>query len=402
MTPDLLLVACGFASVNHNGWIGINALVVLFSVTIAGLVYALSNLLPAERRERLKGVASYEVFEAIISLVIIAVLTAFAVAACQAGGQIFGFSDYTGLFAAVENYLGNLLFVNGLSILTTLYTTSIQYTVVANLVYFLLNEGIQLLTGVEQISKIVAPSILSGVVQLSFSTNIDVLFSEYAGVFTVVYGPLLAAAFGSLFILIILLPIIEGGALTVIAPIAIVFRSLSFMGPQLRRTSNVLLALAIGFYFVLPLTIALDSYISGCLGIGLGINAANAASCAYPFATSVTGYSVNAISPSLFGSSSSLPVNSLSVPNLAGLGGLSLPTNFYFGSIGSNLDQFFTIFVDAPVVTAGYGKTVAAYFFVSILLIAIDMAITVGFITGLAKGLDAISNVFGSGGFWRD
>jgi hypothetical protein len=399
MTPDLLLAACGFASVNHNGWIGINALVVLFSVTIAGLVYALSNLLPAERRERLKGVASYEVFEAIISLVIIAVLTAFAAAACQAGGQIFGFSDYTGLFAAVENYLGNLLFVNGLNILTTLYTTSIQYTVVANLAYFLVNQGTQLLTGVQQISKIVAPSILSGVVQLSFSTNIDVLFSEYAGVFTVVYGPLLAAAFGGLFILIILLPIIEAGALTVIAPIAIVFRSLSFMGPQLRRTSNVLLALAIGFYFVLPLTIALDSYISGCLGIGLGINAAP---CAYPFATSVTGYSVNAISPSLFGSSSSLPVNSLSVPNLAGLGGLSLPTNFYFGSIGSNLDQFFTIFVNAPVVTAGYGKTVAAYFFVSILLIAIDMAITVGFVTGLAKGLDAISNVFGSGGFWRD
>jgi hypothetical protein len=399
MTPDLLLDACGFASVNHNDWIGINALVVLFSVTIAGLVYALSNLLPSERRERLKGVASYEVFEAIISLVIIAVLTAFAAAACQAGGQIFGFSDYTGLFAAVENYLGNLLFVNGLSILTTLYTTSIQYTVVANLVYFLVNQGTQLLLGVQQISKIVAPSILSGVVQLSFSTNIDVLFSEYAGVFTVVYGPLLAAAFGSLFILIILLPIIEGGALTVIAPIAIVFRSLSFMGPQLRRTSNVLLALAIGFYFVLPLTIALDSYISGCLGIGLSINAAP---CAYPFATSVTGYSVSAISPSLFGSSSSLPVSSSSVPNLAGLGGLSLPTNFYFGSIGSNLDQFFTIFVDAPVVTAGYGKTVAAYFFVSILLIAIDMAITVGFVTGLAKGLDAISNVFGSGGFWRD
>jgi len=171
------------------------------------------------------------------------------------------------------------------------------------------------------------------------------------------------------------------------------------VGPQIRKTANVILALAIGFYFILPLTIVLDSYIAGCIGIGLGVKTTCTS---YPFTTSVTAYSVNSISPSIFGASSSLPLNSSNVPSLAGLGGLNLPTSFYFGSIGNNLGQFIGIMLNAPGVTAGYGETVAAYFFVSILLIAVDMAITVGFIAGLAKGLDAIANVFGSGGFWRD
>jgi hypothetical protein len=399
MISNLFVQACGFATVNNSDWIGINTLIVLFSVTIAGFVYALSNFFPAGRRERLKGVVSYEIFEAFISLIIIAVLTFFAAAACQAGGLLVGYSSYTGLFNAADNYLGNLLFVNGLNLLTSLYNASIQYTVVANLAYFLLSEGLQLIQGISQVSKIIAPSLLSGVVQVTFSTNIGTLFGEYAGVFTSVYGGLLAASFGSLFMLLILLPIIEAGAMTVMAPIALIFRSLSFVGPQIRKTANVILALAIGFYFILPLTIVLDSYIAGCIGIGLGVKT----SCtSYPFTTSVTAYSVNSISPSLFGSSSSLPLNSSNVPNLAGLGGLNLPTSFYFGSIGNNLGQFIGIMLNAPGVTAGYGETVAAYFFVSILLIAVDMAITVGFIAGLAKGLDAIANVFGSGGFWRD
>ena len=399
MIPNLLVQACGFATVNNGDWIGINTLVVLFSVTIAGFIYALSNFFPAGRRERLKGVVSYEIFEAFISLIIIAVLTFFAAAACQAGGLLVGYSNYSSLFNAVDNYLGNLLFINGLNLLTSLYNASIQYTVIANLVYFLLSQGLQFIQGLEQVSKILAPDLLAGVVKVTFSTNIDTLFGEYAGVFTAVYGGLLAASFGSLFMLLILLPIIEAGAMTVMAPIALIFRSLSFVGPQLRKTANVILALAIGFYFVLPLTIALDSYVAGCIGIGLGIST----SCtSYPFATSVTSYSVNSISPSIFSSSNSLQLNSSNVPNLAGIGGINLPTSFYFGSIGNNMGQFFSIILNAPGVTAGYGKTVAAYFFVSVLLIAVDMAITVGFIAGLAKGLDAIANVFGSGGFWRD
>ncbi len=390
-----LLQACGYAEINQGGWVSINLIVILLSITIAAMVYMVSKFMPGQRREKLTGLANYEILQVFFSAVLIVVLIGLAFSACQAGSLLVGYPSYTDLFSAVNAYIANLLFINGLNFVTKIYTVSIQYNIIGNLAFFLLNQGLDLLQGLKQLSA------LSGVITLSFSNNIDSFFIAYSGLYTATYGTLIAISFGGLFILLLTLPIIKAGALAVVLPVTIIFRSLAFAGPGLRKVANTLLAMAIGLYFVLPLTIAFDSYVASCLNIGLSIS--QVACTSYPFTSYLSGYSVNALSPSLFTVSCPPPpvkcvANSQNIPSFAGA--LTLPTTFYSTAVTSNLDQFLTIMYDAPIVAADYGKTVAAYLFVSIVLVAIDMAITIGLIAGLAKGLDAFSNLFSPGSFW--
>jgi hypothetical protein len=389
------LQACGFATVNRDSWIEVNVLVVIFSIMISCIIYMIANFLPRDRREKLKGIVNYEILEAFLSIIIIAFLIFAAYSVCQTGGLLVGYPNYTGLFTFVDNYIGNLLFVNGLNIINNLYTISIQYTFIANLAAFLLNQALQLVQGLMGVGTIVP-----NLVTIAFSTNISELFSSYSLVFTGAYGGLLSIAFGGLFMLFILMPIIEAGAMTVLAPLSMIFRSFSFMGPQLRKTSNALLALAIGLYFILPLTVAFDSYVAGCLGIGLGIKPAVLCGSYHSlFGNYLTDYSVNSISTSLFTSAAPANVLSSDIPSSL-VGQLAVPTTFYGKAL--NLNGFFNAMFDAPGVAAKYGKIVASYLFLSIVLLAVDLAITMGFIAGLARGLDAMSNLFGVGGFWRE
>jgi hypothetical protein len=392
-------IACGFATVNTGDWVNLNLLVVLFTVTVAGFVYAFANFLPGERFQKWKGYASYEMIEAVFSVIIIFSLFAAASFVCQAGGLMFGFNNYKDIFTSIDGYIGNLLFVNGLSLLEKLYATSIQYTVISKIAFFFLNQGTSLITGFLSAGQI------SGVT-VTFGTAINKLFAAYAGIFTTTYGIFLGASFGGLFILFLIIPIIHATAMTVIAPIAMIFRSLSFLGPQLRKTSNLFLAMAIGFYFVLPLTVAMDSYIVSCMGIqGLGVPPASSptASC-YSYwlmFSKYTGtYSLPTMSVSLFNSAGTGTngMNSTSQPSWASGQG-QLVTTFYGSSL--NLNNFFQAMFDAPSLAAEYGQNVAAYLFVSIVLLAIDVAITMGFIAGLARSLDAMSNLFGVGGLWQ-
>jgi hypothetical protein len=388
-------IACGFATVNTGDWVNINLLVVLFSVTVGGFIYALANFLPGERFQKWKGYASYEMIEAVFSVIIIFSLFAAASFVCQAGGLMFGFNNYKDIFTSIDGYLGNLLFVNGLSLLEKLYATSIQYTVISKMAFFLLSQASNMLTGF----------LSAGTgVSVTFSSAINKIFAAYAGIFTNAYGTFLAASFGGLFILFLIIPIIQATAMTVIAPVALIFRSLSFLGPQLRRTSNLFLAMAIGFYFVLPLTVAMDSYVVSCMGIrGLGVPPASVPgmSCYsyWQMFSKYTGtYSLPTMSVSLFNSGGSMPSNSSSLPSWASGQG-QLVTTFYGSTL--NLNSYFQAMFEAPQLAAEYGQNVAAYLFVSIVLLAIDIGITMGFIAGLTKSLDAMSNIFGVGRIWE-
>ena len=53
-----------------------------------------------------------------------------------------------------------------------------------------------------------------------------------------------------------------------------------------------------------------------------------------------------------------------------------------------------------PGQTDNYGVEVAEYMFTSIVLIALDVAITLGFAQGLARGLGSISGAMNVGPFW--
>ena len=151
----------------------------------------------------------------------------------------------------------------------------------------------------------------------STASTANIFFGKFSALFTgpTGYMGMLDVSFGGLFILFLGLKIVEASALTIVAPIAIVMRSLSFMGPQLRRMSNLFLAMAIGFYFVLPLMIVLNSYVASCLNIGASIPQAT---CNYPFFSAyMQGYNLPATSTSLFTSSTQYPVNSQVLPSFA-------------------------------------------------------------------------------------
>ena len=134
MFTPFMLQACGFLTLNRGDWIGINALVVVLSIMIAALVYTVGNFLPAERKDKIKGAVRYEIIEALISLIIIITLILFASLACSAGGALVGSTgSYTDLFSAANGYIGDLLFTNGLSVLSNIYTVSTQYEIVSSL-----------------------------------------------------------------------------------------------------------------------------------------------------------------------------------------------------------------------------------------------------------------------------
>ena len=142
MLNILLATACGtltggtsisYGALNPNDWIGINTAVVLISVLIAALIYAISRFLPVSRGQRLRGIAKYEIAEAFISLIIIAVLIGLSSFACNAGALLAGQgSGFPGISRFDNIFLGNMVFEQGTGIISQLYTTSIEYAIASN------------------------------------------------------------------------------------------------------------------------------------------------------------------------------------------------------------------------------------------------------------------------------
>ena len=390
MLTGFLLQMCGFATINRGDWISMCALVVLLSVTIAAMVYAIGNFLPGEKREKLKGAVRYEIIEALISLIIIFVLIAFAAFSCTAGGALLGYKGYMDVFNSADNYVGSLLFTNGLSITGNIYTISQQYDIVSGFLEYASGAGAAAVTAALHVGY--------GPLTFQISTSANFFFSKISTLFTGVYVGMLDATFAGLFILFLLLKIIEAGALTVVAPIAILMRSLSFMGPQLRRTSNLFLGMAIGLYFVLPLMVAFNSYVASCLNISTGIVQPV---CSYPyFSDYLKPYVLPAMSTSIFTSSTTYPIDSTQLPGFVG-SGAAMPISIYTPALNmGQFGQFISIIFEGPTLALQYGTLVAGYLFLGIVLVALDIGVTAGFVIGISKGLDSIGNVFGGGPFF--
>ncbi|MDE1854811.1 MAG: hypothetical protein KGH57_00615 [Candidatus Micrarchaeota archaeon] len=396
MQPLLLIAGCDFPTLfgTSSGWLGINVLVVLLSVTVGGLAYAVSNLLPTDRAERLKGITRYELFEAFMSIIIVFAIFTLASLSCNVGAQlspVAGQQDYTSLFRLSNAYLGSLLFTNGVSEASNLYSVSTNYVVASNLI-LIIEDQFQ-----GFVSELFAQSQFLGLISVEPGEAIEFILLSYSGAVTGVYAALLMVSFAPLFILFLILPMIQAAALTVVVPVALIMRSLSFVGPKIRETSNLFLALAIGFYFVLPLTIAFNVYMASCMNIGL-VSSLNV-QCSYPLPSSVqvllTPYQLPQAPSTLFSSQGqSLVLNN--VPylsqgfNLLGAYGLNPGTAF------PGAQNILSYIWNAPTLTAQQGESIAVYLYLGIVLIAVDMAITVGFINGIGKGLNSLSGLFGT------
>jgi hypothetical protein len=392
MLTGFMLQMCGFATIDRGGWISTNVLVVLLAVTIAALVYAIGNFFPVERREKLRGTVRYEIVEAFISLVIIITLILFAAFTCNAGGALVGQAGYSGVFNAADGYVGALLFTNGAGLMGNLYTASVQYEVVYNLLY----AGSEF---VWSTLSTFAKSSTAGIISFGIPIWGAGFFREISMLFSTVYAGALDASFGGLFILFLLLKIIEACALTIVVPTAILMRTIPFAGPQLRRTSNLLLAMAVGFYFVFPTMVVLNNYVASCLSLKVGV--AQAACANYPFLTYLKGYVMPMAPSSLFTSGTTYPVSSSVLPSFAS-GSISIPLSFFSAGLNGGFIQILSTAINGGAVALQYGTQVAAYVFLGIVLIALDLGVTAGFIIGISKGLDSISsgNAFGAGPFF--
>ena len=148
MISIILSSACGFLSSGvSNGyggslagdWLQINVLLVLAILTITGIIYALSNLLPTRTGERLRSIARYEIFEAFVSIIIIFAVMALSDSMCNFGAAMSNSQNYTGTFETDELYVGGLLFSKGTAIVSQIYSTAIQYAIAETLISYVVS-----------------------------------------------------------------------------------------------------------------------------------------------------------------------------------------------------------------------------------------------------------------------
>ncbi|MGC9010928.1 MAG: hypothetical protein ACP5JN_02170 [Candidatus Micrarchaeia archaeon] len=355
----LQINTCAFAGggVNADNWISINMIVVLTFFAIAGLIYAFSNLLPASTREKLKTTAKFEVVQIITSLIIIIVLVGIAELSCNFTNSVAGMDP----FGAAQIYLGRLLFSNGISLATHIYTTSIEFMIASELSKFLSQSY--------SIDIIESPILTIGA---SIAPSIQDVYTTYEGII-VSYNTFVIITFGMLFLQFLLLFIVKAIMLTVVLPVAIAMRSLAFLGHRVREAADSFLALAIAFYFVYPLTFVMDSYIMNWTYC-TGVSPCNPYYSDYP-----VEYTAGTIPGSLLFQTN---------PNLTMFGyQFVLPANFYGSMLSAGIP--FQQVLYAPVAVGTIAQEVSDFVFQGIVLMALNLGITAAFAQSLQKALSA-------------
>ncbi len=388
---------------NYDGWLNVAALVIIAVLMISATVYVISGLLPENPREKLRAAVKYEYIQGIFSIVLIAVIFTASIAACDIGGALTQSSSfvYNDPFQFANYYMSNLLFTKGIALTTSMWSAGVLFIIDAFFVQYALTLAGSLIPPLTISGGTVGLSIQPFITAGGSSESATIIF-DYNSVLYAILEPLVVVAFGLLFVIFISLTAIETLSLTLVIPVAIIMRSLSFSGPRLREASNALIAIAIAFYFVFPLTLAMNYYVVNwtyCLGNLSGCN---------PYATELTPYQINQI-----------PFNQLfnnpaSTCNLDGLGAcasatpspITIPLNFWTavansnGGLASASRQVIKAMIDMPQIIDNYSEYTAQFLFQAIFLIGLDVGITIGFAIGLNKGLSTIGSILGGGPFW--
>jgi hypothetical protein len=351
---------CSFAGggVNQYNWISINMIIVLAFLTIAGLIYALSNLLPPRTMSKLKSISRFEMAQVVISLIIIIAIAGLASLSCNFTNSIAGMDT----FEAAEVYIAKLLYVNGINLAAHIYSTSIEFMVVGEIARY----ASVFLSGSKELE--------AGAFKASVSISPDIykVYSNYADLI-VSYNIFVIVTFGMLFLMFLSLFIVKGIMLTVVLPVAIAMRSLAFFGPRLREAANSFLALAIAFYFIFPLTFVMDSYIVNWTYCTGSLSSCNPYYSSYPVSYT----------------SSSMPPSSLFTANpqytVLGLT-FNVPLNFYSSAFVSGVS---TQALYPPFAVGTISQEVADFLFQGIVLMALDLGITAAFAKSLTNALNS-------------
>lgn len=388
---------------NYDGWVNAATLVVIAVLLISSVVYAVSGLLSENPREKLRAAVKYEYIQGIFSIVLIVILFTASIAACDMGGALTQGSSFTysDPFQFANYYVSNLLFTKGIRLTTAMWSAGVLLIIDAFLVNYALSLAGSIIPPLQISGGSFGLSVLPFITAGGSSQPATVIY-DYNSILSAILEPLVVITFGLLFVIFMSLNAIEMLSLTLVIPVAIIMRSLSFSGPRLREASNALIAIAIAFYFVFPLTLAMNYYVVNwtyCLG---NINGCN------PYASQLTPYQINQIPYNqLFNN----PANTC---NLDGLGAcasatptpITLPLNFWTavansnGGLASAAKQVISGLVTLPQIIDNYTEYTAQFLFQSIFLIGLDVGITIGFAVGLNKGLSTIGSMLGVGPFW--
>ena len=390
---------CVFGSIMQQAWIGYSMIIVLLTFMLAGIAYALSNLLASGYNVKLSQLAKGEMLEAVLSIAIIALIVYLSSFACSTGASIV--YSITGESISPMSYslfyINNLLFVKGFNLLANIYSTSISYAAVGTTIGYLQYgmTGYALPEAFKSMFGALLPTVGEKIAGFGItftmlpSPSLASLYSTYSDIITG-QAAIVLASFGPLLVLFIMLPLVQNLALLVVVPVSIIMRSIGFLGNGIRESANSILAIGLAFYFILPLTIVLDSYIVAWMFCG--IQSCN------PYPYYLGQYQVSNIQPSSLLSSGNVnPFNfQLFGASLAGL-----PTDMFSGgslALGQKIN--FLEILDSPSLISSYINTIAQYFFQSIVLVALDFAITIAFALGLAKSFGVLSGLVRTGSFW--
>ncbi len=357
-----------------NSWLGVNLLIVLSGFLIVAIIYMISKFLPGETKGKISGMTKVEVTQLLIGVLIIAVLLAFATAACNISTTLSQQLVNTPLqpFQYADYYIGNLAFNTGFKLLSFLYTISITYTI----------EG-RIATAVSVNLLYSTPTLQIPIAGLSikpiFAFYLDGPYYLAADFYLGLFSPLIIVAIGVLFLQYLLLPIVQYTAFTLILPLAIIIRSIAYMGTGqgLRNTANAVLALAIALYIIYPMTIALDGYIMNWIYSSQNPSymylqgALTTNEIPSTFLSSVSGQTPTSVS--VLGVAVSSPSVQSLLSSVLDLG----ISHGYFNPL--------EVPTDAQTVLS----TSAAFLFQAIVLFALDLAITIAFAQSLARALSS-------------
>jgi len=369
-----------------SGWLPATYIVILFGFLVVAAVYMVSRLMPTSVSSKLREITKVEITQIVLSIFIILILLSVTSAACNVssslGRQVLanaGVTSNSGVspFQYADYYIGTLALNHGINLLGYIYTTSIGYAIEARVITALSQD----LSVSPDVGSIIS-------FKISYGHDLGTLYGALSDVYIDALSPILVITIGMLFLQYLALPLLEFTAFTVILPVALLIRLIPYGGTGLKNASNAILAIAIAAYIIYPLMIAFDSYMvywiySPTLNPAYGCT--NCLSSAYTLpnipsssflSTSVTSSTNNALGT--IGSSLGI-----SVPATNNL----LSTSF-FSSLSIN-----------PEPTVAYiTQEMSQFIFVAVFLFGLNLAVTLGFAMGLARGLNV--GVEGATSFW--
>jgi hypothetical protein len=399
-----------------NSWVPVNVLVILISMLAIAAAYTLTGFVPYSYRGKLRGFVRFEMIQMMVSILILGMVLAFSATACSLSAQMSSSLVHTQMdpFTFADYYVSHT-FNNGLTLLTNMYSTSVSYAIDASGIHALqsiilrgfnvggaLGKGSSLAIALTRTTVGGASGAPGGWLQPIGTLLVKVcktigigceyesipsgdfgsLYNNFASVYLDVFAPILIVAVGMMFIQFLAIPIMQFSAFTIVLPTALALRSIAFFSSGLGDASNALIALAVALYIVYPMMVAFDSY-----AISWVFSTNN------PAAQYVgSAFTVNSVAPSFFFQTN--PAQDISAANA-----MSAEVNFTeaaFSAPGSY--KYYLNALNLVGTMHNYTDNMAQFFFESILLFALNMAVTVGLAVSLYKALK--SGLGEAGRFW--